>query len=106
MRVIRFAEQFGKSAALAAGFAAARGRVIITLDGDLQDDPREIPRFLAALDDGLDLVCGWRRPRGASSRSNERRRHTSGSAEVQYSRAHLDCKPSFGVSTRGGHADP
>ena len=63
VRVIRFVRNFGKSAALAAGFAAARGTIIFTLDGDLQDDPREIPRFLAALDQGLDLVCGWKRKR-------------------------------------------
>lgn len=63
VRVIRFARNFGKSAALAAGFAAARGDIIFTLDGDLQDDPREIPRFLGALDQGLDLVCGWKRKR-------------------------------------------
>jgi glycosyltransferase involved in cell wall biosynthesis len=63
VRVIRFARNFGKSAALTAGFAAARGRIIFTLDGDLQDDPVEIPRFLAALDEGFDLVSGWKRKR-------------------------------------------
>jgi len=63
VRAIRFARNAGKSSALAAGFAAARGRVVVTLDGDLQDDPREIPRFLAALDEGCDLVSGWKRVR-------------------------------------------
>ena len=63
VRVIRFVRNFGKSAALTAGFAAARGQIIFTLDGDLQDDPVEIPRFLAALDGGLDLVSGWKRKR-------------------------------------------
>lgn len=63
VRVIRFTRNFGKSAALTAGFAAARGGIIFTLDGDLQDDPREIPRFLAALDQGFDLVSGWKRQR-------------------------------------------
>ena len=63
VRVIRFTHNFGKSAALTAGFAAARGEIIFTLDGDLQDDPVEIPRFLAALDQGFDLVSGWKRKR-------------------------------------------
>jgi dolichol-phosphate mannosyltransferase len=63
VRVIRFTHNFGKSAALTAGFEAARGDIVVTLDGDLQDDPREIPRFLAALDEGLDLVSGWKRTR-------------------------------------------
>jgi len=63
VKVIRFTQNFGKSAALAAGFEAARGGTIFTLDGDLQDDPREIPRFLDALAQGQDLVCGWKRKR-------------------------------------------
>jgi glycosyltransferase involved in cell wall biosynthesis len=54
---------FGKSAALAAGFEHARGRVVFTLDADLQDDPKEIPRFLAKLDEGFDLVSGYKRKR-------------------------------------------
>ncbi len=54
---------FGKSAALAAGFAVARGEVVFTLDADLQDDPKEIPRFLAELDRGHDLVSGFKRTR-------------------------------------------
>lgn len=60
---IRFRRNFGKAAALSAGFAAARGDVVITLDADLQDDPTEIPRFLARLDDGLDVVSGWKKVR-------------------------------------------
>jgi glycosyltransferase involved in cell wall biosynthesis len=61
---IRFRRNFGKAAALMAGFRAARGTLVFTLDGDLQDDPVEIPRFLAKLDeDGLDLVSGWKRKR-------------------------------------------
>lgn len=63
VRGIRFRRNFGKSAALSAGFEAARGELIITLDGDLQDDPREIPRFLAAIDGGLDVVSGWKKVR-------------------------------------------
>jgi dolichol-phosphate mannosyltransferase len=60
VRGIRFRRNFGKAAALSAGFRAARGAVILTLDADLQDDPQEIPRFLKALDSGLDVVSGWK----------------------------------------------
>jgi glycosyltransferase involved in cell wall biosynthesis len=60
---IRFRRNFGKAAALAAGFQAARGEIIFTLDADLQDDPEEIPRFLTELDAGFDLVSGWKRRR-------------------------------------------
>jgi glycosyltransferase involved in cell wall biosynthesis len=60
---IRFRRNFGKSAALTAGFAAARGEIVITLDADLQDDPAEIPVLLRELDGGLDAVNGWKRKR-------------------------------------------
>ena len=60
---IRFRRNFGKAAALSAGFAAARGDVIMTLDADLQDDPAEIPRFLTKLNDGYDVVSGWKQTR-------------------------------------------
>ena len=60
VRVVRLRRNFGKAAALAAGFAQARGDVIVTLDGDLQDDPAEIPHLLAKLDEGFDLVSGWK----------------------------------------------
>jgi len=63
VRGIRFRRNFGKAAALAAGFKAARGSKVITLDADLQDDPKEIPRFLAELKNGLDVVSGWKRIR-------------------------------------------
>lgn len=63
VRGIRFRRNFGKAAALTAGFRAARGQVVLTLDGDGQDDPAEIPRFLAKLDEGLDVVSGWKRTR-------------------------------------------
>jgi dolichol-phosphate mannosyltransferase len=64
VRGIRFRRNFGKAAALSAGFKAARGEIVMTLDGDLQDDPHEIPRFLAKLqDDGLDVVSGWKQVR-------------------------------------------
>ena len=60
MRVVRLRRNFGKAAALAAGFEQARGDVVVTIDGDLQDDPAEIPRLLAKLDEGFDLVSGWK----------------------------------------------
>lgn len=60
---IRFRRNFGKAAALEAGFRKARGWAVLTLDADLQDDPREIPRFLAALKGGLDVVTGWKKVR-------------------------------------------
>lgn len=59
-RIIRFRRNFGQTAALAAGFAHARGEFIITLDGDLQNDPRDIPVLLAKLEEGYDVVSGWR----------------------------------------------
>ena len=60
VRVVRLRGNFGKAAALQAGFEEARGDVVVTLDGDLQDDPAEIPRLLAKLDEGFDLVSGWK----------------------------------------------
>ena len=61
--VITLRRRFGKSGALAAGFAHARGDVLVTLDGDGQDVPAEVPALLAALDGGYDVVGGWRRDR-------------------------------------------
>jgi glycosyltransferase involved in cell wall biosynthesis len=63
VRVIRFRRNFGQTAAFAAGFAHARGRYIVTSDGDLQNDPRDIPRMLDVLEQGHDIVCGWRKDR-------------------------------------------
>ena len=63
VKVLRFRRNFGQTAGLAAGFARARGRVIVTMDGDLQNDPADIPRLLARLDDGFDVVSGWRHDR-------------------------------------------
>jgi glycosyltransferase involved in cell wall biosynthesis len=63
VRVIRLRRNFGKAAALAAGFAQARFDVVVTIDADLQDDPGEIPRLLAKLDEGFDLVTGWKAKR-------------------------------------------
>jgi hypothetical protein len=63
VRAIRFRRNLGKAAALSAGFRAARGEIVFTMDADLQDDPREIGRFLAKLDEGYDIVSGWKRVR-------------------------------------------
>ena len=60
VRVVRLRRNFGKAAALAAGFAQAQGDIVVTIDADLQDDPAEIPRLLAKLDEGFDLVSGWK----------------------------------------------
>ena len=63
VRVVRLRRNFGKAAALVSGFDQARGEIVVTIDGDLQDDPAEIPRLLAKLDEGFDLVSGWKTQR-------------------------------------------
>ena len=63
VRGIRFRRRFGKAAALNAGFRDCRGELIVTLDADLQDDPHEIPKLLAKLNDGCDVVSGWKQVR-------------------------------------------
>jgi len=63
LRVIQFRRNFGQTAAFAAGIAAARGRLVVTSDGDLQNDPRDIPAMVALIDQGNDIVCGWRKDR-------------------------------------------
>jgi glycosyltransferase involved in cell wall biosynthesis len=63
VRVVRLRRNFGKAAALAAGFAQAAGDRVVTIDGDLQDDPAEIPPLLAKLEEGFDLVSGWKTKR-------------------------------------------
>lgn len=63
VRVLQFRRNYGKSAALAMGFSHARGKIIVTLDADLQDDPGEIPNLLKKLEEGFDLVSGWKKNR-------------------------------------------
>lgn len=63
LRVIRFRRNFGQTAAMAAGFEAARGEVVIPMDGDLQNDPADIPVLLEKIREGYDVVSGWRKDR-------------------------------------------
>ena len=63
VRCIRFRRNYGKSAALAVAFREARGERVVTMDGDLQDEPLEVPRLLKRLEDGFDLVSGWKKVR-------------------------------------------
>ncbi len=60
LKVVRLRRNFGQTAAFAAGFDRARGDVIVTMDADLQNDPRDIPKLLAKIDEGFDIVSGWR----------------------------------------------
>ncbi|MHC4146543.1 MAG: glycosyltransferase family 2 protein, partial [Planctomycetota bacterium] len=61
--MIRFRKNFGQTAALSAGFAHARGEIIVAIDGDLQNDPADIPKMVAKLEEGFDVVSGWRKKR-------------------------------------------
>ena len=63
VRVVQFRRNFGKTAALSAGFALVRGDIVVTMDADLQDDPNELPKLLAKLEEGYDLVGAWRAER-------------------------------------------
>lgn len=63
VKVFKFRKNFGKSTALNVAFHSAQGQIIITMDGDLQDDPEEIPKFIAKIGEGFDLVSGWKYPR-------------------------------------------
>jgi len=63
LKVIRFRRNFGQTAAMSAGFDAASGNIIIPMDGDLQNDPADIPRLIAKLNEGYDVVSGWRKER-------------------------------------------
>lgn len=66
IKIIKFRANFGKSAALSEGFKEAKGNIIIILDADLQDDPKEIPKLLKKMSEGYDLVSGWRQKRSDS----------------------------------------
>jgi glycosyltransferase involved in cell wall biosynthesis len=63
LRLVLFRRNYGQTAAMAAGFRLALGRTIVSMDGDLQNDPADIGRLVARLDEGFDVVCGWRRHR-------------------------------------------
>lgn len=63
VRILRFRRNYGQTAALQAGFDQAQGRVVITLDGDLQNDPNDFGLLLETIEEGYDVVCGWRRDR-------------------------------------------
>lgn len=63
VKIIRFRRNFGKSSALFAGFNRVKGDIIITMDADLQDDPKEIPKFIEKIKEGYDLVSGWKKKR-------------------------------------------
>jgi len=61
VKLIKFRKNFGKSAGLQAGFDVANGDIIFTMDADLQDDPKEIPNFINKINEGYDLVVGWKK---------------------------------------------
>lgn len=63
VRVFQFRKNYGKSAALSCGFEQARGKYVITMDADLQDDPHEIPGLIEKIDEGFDLISGWKKKR-------------------------------------------
>ncbi len=63
IRAIRFARNFGQTSAMDAGFKAAQGDILVTLDGDLQNDPEDIPNLIAKIREGYDVVSGWRKDR-------------------------------------------
>ena len=63
IKIIQFRKNYGKSAALSAGFAASNGDIVVTMDADLQDDPTEIPNLVAKLNEGYELVSGWKKIR-------------------------------------------
>lgn len=60
VRLVRFRRNFGQTAAMAAGFQYSEGDVVVTMDGDRQNDPADIPRLMEKIDEGFDMVCGWR----------------------------------------------
>ena len=63
VKVVKFRKNYGQTPAMAAGFRAARGKIVISMDGDLQNDPNDIPRLLEKVNENYDVVCGWRKER-------------------------------------------
>ncbi len=63
VKIIKFRRNFGKSLALSAGFKKATGEIVIMMDADMQDDPKEIPRMIEKIQEGFDVVCGWKKRR-------------------------------------------
>lgn len=63
LRILEFRKNFGQTPALLAGFTKSRGDIVISMDGDLQNDPKDIPKMLDKLNEGYDVVCGWRKQR-------------------------------------------
>ncbi len=63
LKVIKFRKNYGQTPAMQAGFDHAKGRIIVSMDGDLQNDPKDIPKFLEKIEEGYDIVWGWRKNR-------------------------------------------
>ena len=63
IKVLKFRRNYGQTPAMQAGFDYAKGNIILSMDGDMQNDPKDIPKFLAKIEDGFDVVCGWRKNR-------------------------------------------
>ena len=63
LKVIKFRKNYGQTPAMQAGFDHAKGRIIVSMDGDLQNDPKDIPKFIEKIEEGYDIVCGWRKNR-------------------------------------------
>jgi glycosyltransferase involved in cell wall biosynthesis len=114
VKAIRFRRNFGQSAAMDAGFKHAKGEIVVSMDGDLQNDPRDIPKLLKKLDEGYDVVCGWRHKRAdppskkiPSALSNWLRKrltdeeiHDSGCSLRAYMRNTLDDLELYGETHR------
>lgn len=101
VKLVRFRRNFGQTAAMAAGMDHARGRVIIPLDADLQNDPADIPRLLAKMDEGYDVVSGWRKKR----KDNSIRRIPSRLANKLISRVTGVALHDYGCSLKAYRAD-
>ncbi len=115
VRVVQFVRNYGQTAALTAGIRNARHDVLVTLDADLQNDPADIPAMLALLDEGYDVVCGWRRDRkdpfltrtlpskmanGLISRLSKVHLHDYGCTLRVYKKEYIDHIPLYGEMHR------